>query len=168
MQPLPPLNADCSACAALCCMALPFDAGESFGFDKPALHPCAHLDGYRCGIHGQLAARGFPGCARFDCLGAGQRVMAELFPGADWRRDPELRAPLAEALHRLRRVHEALELLVAAASLDLPEADEAARRDLLARFHPSVGWTRESLDGFDLAGARKDLNGFLERLRAHL
>lgn len=149
-------------------MALPFDAGDAFAFDKPALHPCPHLEGHRCGIHAQLAARGFSGCVLFDCLGAGQRVMSELFPGADWRRDPGLRAPMAEALHRLRRIHEALELLSAAATLDLPPQDEAMRLRLIAGFHPAEGWTRATLERFDLAGARRELTLFLEGLRAHL
>ncbi|HEY9106307.1 MAG TPA: hypothetical protein VIN58_06490, partial [Roseateles sp.] len=87
---LPPqLRADCSACAALCCVIPPFDAVQGFGFDKPAETPCHHLcDDHRCGIHADLIERGFAGCVAFDCLGAGQRLTAqavERFGSADWR-----------------------------------------------------------------------------------
>lgn len=149
-------------------MALPFDAGQAFAFDKPALHPCPNLTGYRCGLHTRLTASGFAGCARFDCLGAGQRLMAEVFPGADWRRDPDLRAPLAEGFALLRRIHEALELLVAAERLELPAALATERAALRARFNPEEGWTRSSLIAFDLVEARQQLAGFLARLRDHL
>lgn len=149
-------------------MALPFDAGEAFAFDKPALHPCANLTGYRCGLHARLVASGFAGCARFDCLGAGQRVMAEVFPGADWRRDPDLRGPLAEAFALMRRIHEALELLVASERLTLPPDLAEERATLRRLFNPEVGWSPARLIAFDLTDARQQLSVFLARLRDHL
>jgi hypothetical protein len=69
------LVADCGACAALCCELLAFDAGEAFGFDKPAGVRCLHvLPTNRCGIHACLAPAGFGGCAAYDCRGAGPRA----------------------------------------------------------------------------------------------
>lgn len=165
MQPLPVLKPECSACAALCCMALAFDAGEDFADDKPALQACQHLAGHACTIHHRLDSAGYSGCGRYDCLGAGQRLMAEVFPGADWRRDPALRAPLAEGFAILCAVHGALELLVAARALPLPGAQMEEHAALLALFHPPEAWTAEALARLDLAGARARLRRFLAGLR---
>src|SRR4051794_4071425 len=62
------LRADCTNCFALCCTALRFDASADFAFDKPAGTPCRHLTTeLRCGVHADLRARGFNGCAVYDC-----------------------------------------------------------------------------------------------------
>ncbi len=168
MTPLPDLKADCPACAALCCMALPFDKGEDFALDKPALHPCPNLSGLTCTIHDRLQTAGFPGCARYDCLGAGQRVVAEVFAGADWRHDATLRAPMAEAFALMRRVHAGLELLAAAESLTLPQELADERQSLRALFHPEVPWTAAGLLGFAASGAEARLKTFLGALRPHV
>lgn len=168
MHPLPALKADCAACAALCCMALPFDKGEAFALDKPALHPCPHLSGHGCAIHDRLQPSGFRGCVLYDCLGAGQRVVQEVFAGADWQQDATLRAPMAEALGILRRIHAGLELLGAAESLALPEALAAERQALIALHHPEVPWSPESLRRFAVSGAETRLRAFLAALRPHV
>jgi len=126
---LPPLEADCSACAALCCVGLAMDRGAAFAIDKPAGVPCPNLSGHACKIHATLGARGFAGCVRFDCAGAGQRTVA-LFAGASWRDDPDLLAPMLDTFRHLRRVHELLELLVAAGTLPLTAREKARRRSL--------------------------------------
>lgn len=146
-------------------MALAFDKGESFAADKPALHPCPHLADYRCTLHDRLAQAGYAGCLRFDCLGAGQRLMAEVFPGADWRADPALRAPMAEGLALLRRIHAALELLVTAQALPLTPDHRREHAALLALFHPETPWTAARLVAFDLPGAERRLRVFLAALR---
>lgn len=115
------LRADCSACAALCCVVPPFDAEQGFGFDKPAETPCHHLCAdHRCGIHAELVARGFEGCVAFDCLGAGQRLTAlavARFGSADWRARPEVARWLFAAYPRVRQAQEWLAQLRLAASL---------------------------------------------------
>jgi hypothetical protein len=69
------LRADCASCAGLCCVVLPFARSADFAIDKPAGTPCLHLRGdFRCGIHATLREAGFPGCAAYDCYGAGQRA----------------------------------------------------------------------------------------------
>lgn len=79
------LHADCSSCKGLCCILLPFDADQGFGFDKPAATPCQHLDtNFKCSIHASLAEDGFPGCVQFDCRGAGQYATAKLGLGERW------------------------------------------------------------------------------------
>ena len=100
------LTSRCEDCAALCCVMLPFDAGEDFGFDKAAAQACRHLAGHACAIHSGLAAAGFSGCVRYDCLGAGQRVVQEVFAGRSWRDDPALLHPMEAAFRAMRRLHE--------------------------------------------------------------
>ncbi len=113
------LKADCSACAALCCVIPPFDALQGFGFDKPAETPCQHLCAdNRCGIHAALMPRGFEGCVAFDCLGAGQRLTAlavARFGDADWRTRPEVARWLFAAYPRMRDAQEWLARLSLAA-----------------------------------------------------
>ena len=113
------LKADCSSCAALCCVIPPFDAVQGFGFDKPAETPCHHLCvDFRCGIHTGLIDRGFAGCVAFDCLGAGQRLTAqavERFGSADWRTRPDVARWLFAAYPRMREAQEWLARLSLAA-----------------------------------------------------
>jgi hypothetical protein len=69
------LVADCASCAAMCCTATSFEASEEFACAKSAGVRCGNLTrGGRCAIHGELAARGFAGCAIYDCYGAGPRA----------------------------------------------------------------------------------------------
>ena len=110
-------------------MALAFDRGDHFDHDKAAGVGCHNLAGFTCGIHGDLAERGYSGCIAFDCLGAGQRV-TELFE-RDWRSDPTQTGPIIEAFRMMREVQELRQLLVAAATLPLSDAVDDARLDLL-------------------------------------
>lgn len=110
----PDLVPDCGNCAALCCVATAFDASEDFAIDKPAGEACPHLgDDCRCTIHDELVARGFAGCAIYDCYGAGQRASAN---------------GLGTHFLALREVHELLWLLTEAAKL-CPRADLRAELD---------------------------------------
>lgn len=121
------LRPDCGRCAALCCVALAFDRGALFGFDKAAGAPCAHLTARgRCAIHRSRARRGFGGCVGYDCLGAGQRVTQALFDGRSWLDEPALLAPMSEAFGVVRRAHSLLMLLRQARDLPLSR-DERAR-----------------------------------------
>ena len=51
-------------------------------------------------------AQGFPGCASFDCYGAGQHVTQQLFGGRSWQESPELAAKMFSAYARQRALHE--------------------------------------------------------------
>lgn len=129
---LPNLGADCSACAALCCVGPPLDAGDLFAFDKPAGTPCPKLGrDHRCTIHDRLADNGMTGCVLFDCAGAGQRVTQMRFNGESWRDDLGLLPAMIRDFEALRPLHQRLTQLVAAADLDLPEALEAHRQALM-------------------------------------
>jgi len=136
MTALPDLTADCASCAALCCIAFAFDAGEDFAIDKPAGLPCPHLRGHACALHDDLPGAGFPGCAAYDCAGAGQRAVA-LHGGDSWRDRPEITAPLIETFRHLRRIHDTLSLLVTARRLPLEAPEQAELDALLAGLAPA-------------------------------
>jgi Pentapeptide repeats (8 copies) len=124
------LRADCARCAGLCCVAPAFAASADFALDKPAGTPCPHLQpDARCGIHDDLRGRGFPGCAVFDCFGAGQRTVQVTFAGRDWRTSPELAGAVFAAFGVQRQLHELLWYL--AEALALP-ASAPLRRELRA------------------------------------
>jgi hypothetical protein len=101
-DPFAPLQADCARCRALCCVGPAFAASADFADDKPAGRACVHLGADdRCRIHEQLRPRGFPGCAAYDCFGAGQHVVQVTFGGGE--RSPAMFAvlPVVRGLHEL-------------------------------------------------------------------
>lgn len=101
------LRADCARCAGLCCVALPFSRSSDFAVDKPAGVPCANLGhDFTCSIHSRLRPAGFTGCTVFECFGAGQRVVQQLYGGRTWRGDPALAAAMFDAFARVRALHE--------------------------------------------------------------
>ncbi|MDF2231043.1 hypothetical protein P2H44_00600 [Albimonas sp. CAU 1670] len=164
--PADPYAPDCGACAALCCVALAFDRSPLFAFDKPAGEPCRHLSGHACRIHPRLEAEGFGGCVRYDCLGAGQRVVQQVFAGRSWREDPALLAPMMEAFRALRRARELSQLLDAAARLPLTPEQAARRAALSLALDPPEGWTRAALAAFERGPLPAEVSAFLRALRA--
>jgi hypothetical protein len=110
---------DCGSCAAICCVATSFEASEDFAFDKPAGVHCRHLTrDCRCAVHDDLARRGLPGCAVYDCYGAGQRMTrAFSVRGQSSLADTANDAERNEAFLILRVVHELLWQLTEAAKL---------------------------------------------------
>lgn len=137
------LRADCGRCAGLCCTALPFARSSDFAVDKPAGEPCGNLrTDFTCSIHARLRPAGFPGCTVFDCFGAGQRVVQELYGGRTWRTDPGLAGQMFGAFTRLRVLHELSYYLRAAASWPAarPLAGElAAAREATERLATRAG-----------------------------
>lgn len=163
------LRADCARCAALCCVALAFDRSAKFGYEKPAGAPCRHLGGDdRCRIYPRRDRSGFSGCVQFDCLGAGQRVVQELFAGRSWRDDPAVLIEMSRCFSVLRRLHELLVLLNEAARLDLSSGE----REVLKRLHnaldPAGGWSPCALLGFDVDRIAGQARSFLTSLRPHV
>ncbi|AEV88469.1 hypothetical protein ACWT_7459 [Actinoplanes sp. SE50] len=130
------LAADCTKCAALCCVAPAFAKSSDFAVTKPAGQACRNLgDDFRCTIHEVLPERGFRGCVVFDCFGAGQRITQETFGGRDWRGAPELAGAMFATLPVMRRLHELLWLLTEA--LKLGEA---------RRLHPKLAAARDEIE----------------------
>ena len=126
------LRADCARCAALCCVALAFDRGPAFAFDKAAGDPCRNLrPDDACAVHATRAGLGCAGCVAFDCLGAGQRVTAAFAP-RHWRDDDETARAIFDAFAQLRAACEVLDLLGRARALPLPDAARARVEDAAA------------------------------------
>ena len=102
-------RADCSRCAALCCIAYPSDDMPGFSARKEAGEPCPKLgrDGL-CTIYERREEEGFAGCIRYECFGAGQHVVETLFAGRDWRSDPALLPAMVENFLAMRPVSDLL------------------------------------------------------------
>ncbi|MFI2369066.1 pentapeptide repeat-containing protein [Streptomyces sp. NPDC018833] len=158
------LQADCSNCFGLCCVALPFSASADFAVDKPAGKPCGNLrTDFGCGIHERLRTSGFQGCTVYDCFGAGQHVSQVTYGGTDWRQAPDTARQMFAVFPVVRRLHELLRYVEEA--LTLPAAREvhpALRRQRetvteLTRLDP------DALLELDVAAHRQDVNVLLLR-----
>ena len=157
------LRADCGRCAALCCTAPAFAVSADFALDKPAGQPCPHLGaGFRCGIHGRLRAHGFPGCAVYDCFGAGQRVTQETFGGRDWQQAPAAAGEMFAVFGVMRQLHEMLWYLgeaVAAVSGPL----QANLRRAAASTSQLASGSPAALQALDVAAHRREVSELLLR-----
>jgi len=161
----PDLHADCARCAGLCCVALAFDAGPMFAHDKPAGSPCRHLAGHACAIHERLEGAGYGGCALYDCQGAGQRVVQEMFSGRSWRETPALLGPMMAAFAALRRIHALLALLGTAEELALTAPQRRGLERLRARLDPPEGLDAAALAALDLPALEAEGRRFFAGLR---
>src|ERR1019366_8595741 len=158
------LRADCEHCVGLCCVAPAFSASADFAIDKDAGQACPHLrPEFRCGIHARLRQRGFPGCAVYDCFGAGQKVSQVTFAGQDWRQAPRIAQQMFEVFTIMRQLHELLWYLAEALTLEparplheeLGRALDETERLTLAR--------PEALMELDVAAHRDGVNALLVR-----
>jgi hypothetical protein len=163
------LTEDCASCAALCCLALAFDRGESFAIDKPAGVPCPNLSpvGHGCSIHDRLHREGFSGCVRYSCTGAGQRVVQELFAGRSWRDDPALVAPMMQAFRGMRAMQERLVILTAAKNLKLSEVDAARCEALMSQLMPGE-IDRQEVADFPGSALQSEIDTFVSGLRSYV
>lgn len=160
------LKTDCSKCAALCCIALAFDKGRDFAFDKNPGQPCPNLNHHLCSIHDRLDNEGFSGCVKYDCLGAGNRVVQEIFNGRSWQDEPILTRPMIEAFSGMREVHKRIDLLRAAESLPLTRQDDQTRREYLAQLE-EVHWSGSRLNDFEV-GTALEIDIFFHSLRKYV
>jgi hypothetical protein len=148
----------------LCCVAPALSASADFAIDKAAGQPCPNLrSDFRCGIHRDLRQRGFPGCAVYDCFGAGQKVTHGVFGGQDWRRTPRIAGRMFEVFAVVRQLHELLWYLNEA--LTMPAA--GALHDRLGRaFTETETLSRgdaDTLVELDVSAHRRDVNALLRR-----
>jgi uncharacterized protein YjbI with pentapeptide repeats len=156
------LTADCSRCAGLCCVALPFAASADFAVDKAAGTPCQHLQSdFRCGIHAGLREAGYPGCTVYDCFGAGQQVVQVTFGGRDWRGDPEAAGSMFAVFPVVRVLHELLWYLTEARGLPAaaPLSDELDAA--LAETDRLAAGTPEELATLDVEAHRRSIADLL-------
>ncbi|MEU9255189.1 pentapeptide repeat-containing protein [Streptomyces sp. NPDC048270] len=159
---LPVLQADCSNCFALCCVALPFAKSNDFAVNKPAGTPCKNLRAdFRCGIHTRLRDSGFQGCTVFDCFGAGQQVSQVTFGGRDWRTHPETRAEMFDAFPVMRQLHELLFYVAEALTLPAAAPLRAQLRDALAETSAHTRADAAALADLDVGALRQKINTLL-------
>lgn len=138
-------RSDCSRCAALCCIAYPSDEMPGFSAAKDAGEPCPKLSAEGlCTIYEDREAKGFAGCIRFECFGAGQHVVQHLFAGRDWRDDPTLLGPMIETFLAMRPVSD-LAFLIERARPVAPGEAVAARFAQLDEELRDIADTREGL-----------------------
>ncbi len=165
----PAPRADCSHCAALCCIVFAFDKSEAFAVDKPAGTPCPNLDPQnRCRIHDKRETEGFNGCIGYDCAGAGQRVTQDLFDGRSWRDDLSLLQPMTEAFADMRAAIDLEDLLAAASALPLNPSDQRQLSDLQAAFTEHQPWTRQSLPELHTSALPAKIKAFLASLKRYV
>jgi uncharacterized protein YjbI with pentapeptide repeats len=141
-----------------------FSVSADFAIDKPAGQPCPHLRGdFRCDIHAHLRQRGFPGCAAYDCLGAGQRVSQVTFGGRDWRQAPGTARRMFAAFSVVRRLHDLLWHLTAALALAPARPLHADLRAALAETERLAGLGPDELLALDVAARERDAGALLRR-----
>ena len=154
------LQSDCSSCFGMCCVLLPFSRESGFGATKRGGVPCHHLDGEdRCSIHATLRADGWPGCAAFECFGAGQRVSQVTYGGISWREQDNL-GEMSATFSVMRALHEML--------LHLGEADRRGA-EIVEWVDRLVGFTRstpEELLRLDLDRLRESVGALLAQVSA--
>ena len=158
------LRADCERCFGLCCVAPAFSASADFAIDKDAGQPCPNLrSDFRCGIHETLRQRGFPGCAAYDCFGAGQKVAQVTFGGKDWRRAPRTAKRMFEVFTIMRKLHELLWYLTEALTLQSARPLHSELRAALDETERLTLHGPERLIELDVAAHRRDVNALLLR-----
>lgn len=147
-------------------MSLHVEKSDKFAIDKPAGTPCPNLknDG-QCKIHAFLKNRGFEGCVDYDCFGAGQRVVQDLYDGISWQITPKNLPNMSEDFAKMRRIYKWLGLIITARNLPLPPSLNAECDALLALFCPSQGWTRAGFDAFDEQNSKTQATAFLYQLK---
>ncbi|MCH2488257.1 MAG: hypothetical protein MK010_11030 [Erythrobacter sp.] len=152
-------RADCTRCAALCCIAYPSDDMPGFSARKQAGEPCPKLaKNGLCTIYDRRAQEGFAGCIRYECFGAGQHVVETLFEGRDWRDDPAILKPMIESFLAMRPVSD---LLFLARRLQARGGDAA---DIVERLE-AIASSRENLIVADgLASCERDLRALYRAL----
>jgi uncharacterized protein YjbI with pentapeptide repeats len=152
------LRADCRRCVGLCCVAPAFSASAAAG------QPCPNLRAdFRCAIHSRLRQQGFPGCAAYDCFGAGQQVTQVLFGGRDWRRTPGIATAMFAAFATMRQLHELLWYLTAALALPAARPLHADLRRAVEETERLTDAGPDELAGLDVAAHRREVNALLLR-----
>jgi uncharacterized protein YjbI with pentapeptide repeats len=158
------LRADCERCFGLCCAAPAFSASADFAIDKDAGKPCPNLQSdFRCAIHHRLRQQGFPGCAVYDCFGAGQKVAQVTFGGQDWRRTPQIAAQMFEVFMIMRQLHELLWYLTEALTPPPARPLHGALRLALDETERLTLGSPDELVELDVGAHRRDVNALLLR-----
>jgi hypothetical protein len=155
------LRADCARCVGLCCVVPPFVKSADFAISKPAGRPCPNLrSDHACVIHDRLRPAGFPGCAAYDCFGAGPKV-AGMLDGADWRISADVRERLTRVFPIMRDLHELLWFLADAMTwVPDPSLDEELSVAFV-RMSELTDGDAASIERLDIEAHRRTANALL-------
>jgi uncharacterized protein YjbI with pentapeptide repeats len=158
------LRADCSRCVGLCCIAPAFAASADFAISKEAGKACPNLEAdFRCAIHAHLRQRGFPGCAVYDCFGAGQKITQVTFGGHDPRRAPRVTAQMLGVFPVMRQLHELAWYLAEALAMPRARPLHPELRRALEETERRTRGSPHDLLGLDVAAHRQEVNALLVR-----
>lgn len=161
------LRADCSRCVGLCCVAPGFVASADFALTKPAGRACPNLTTeHRCSIHDRLRPLGFPGCAVFDCFGAGQHIVALTLTEPTQAPDPAQRQAMHAALNPARAVGEVLHHLEESAIMPLDEDLLQEVTDERSRVREVFSLPVQELAAVDVGEIRQRVGPLLGRVSA--
>jgi hypothetical protein len=138
-----------------------------FALDKTSGVPCPHLGAdFRCAIHERLRPAGFPGCAVYDCFGAGQRVTQITFSGRTWRDAPALAPWMFRAFAVVRPLHRLLWYLEEALALVPARPLHAELARARAATAALADAPLEELTALDVGPHRDRVNALLVRVSA--
>jgi uncharacterized protein YjbI with pentapeptide repeats len=118
---------------------------------------------FRCDIHNRLRQQGFPGCAVYDCFGAGQKVAQVTFGGQDWRRTPRIAPQMFKVFSIMRQLHELLWYLTEAMTLEPARALHGELRLALDVTERLTQLRADALEALDVTAHRRDVNALLIR-----
>lgn len=156
------LRPDCARCAALCCVALSFGASSEFAADKASGVACPNLvEGLDCGIHEELRARGYRGCALFDCFGAGQLVTSRTCAGVRWQEGGAGAARLFAVFDVMRRLKELAWYLADAADAATAGPLAGAIGEMRQRVQALVGEDAAHLERLDVLALQERVHELL-------
>lgn len=169
MQPMERsgLRADCSQCAALCCVGLAFAASTDFAFTKESGTPCHNLQSdFRCGIHSELRRSGMKGCTVFECYGAGQKMTQLTFGGQDWRRDPKIASQMFQVFPVLIQLQEMLWYLAEAVEAEPPQPLRGKLKTLFGETERATLMDPQEILQMDVPAHRQKVNELLTETSA--
>lgn len=166
-MPVPPIQrkGDCDRCAALCCIAYAAEKSPGFAASKQAGELCPKLDSSGlCTIYDRREKEGFSGCMVYDCFGAGQHVVQQLYQGRHWRDDASLLAPMLETFRTMRKAHELLYLADYARERNLSAEQSIRLNELDAQLHEITAKREEANSDRRLAKIESELRSLVAKL----
>jgi len=144
------LAADCKSCSGLCCVALYCAKTDGFPSDKEAGIPCPNLTrDFRCAVHSDLLSCRFKGCTAYDCFGAGQKVTG-LYPGADWRSNPEKAEEIFHVFLKVFQLHQLLWYLTEAYEIAPGARIRGEIAELILQNETMTSWTSDKIAAYDI------------------
>ena len=117
----------------------------------------------RCSIHPRLRTLGFPGCAVYDCFGAGQKVSQVTFGGRDWRDDAATPDQVFAVFPIMRQLHELLWYLAEALNLEPARSLGPALAEAFDQIDKMTSAGPDQIRALDVDALRRDANALLVR-----